>query len=884
MQGKEMRTVMRSVLTKGTGNLTNGSSVIQQGVTSALGRVADGSATTELAMIGVGLTLEGLRLGYESIEAHAQAGREAYDLFVQDYNTKTVSFFLPNNESGRNGRQRIFNEFIKLFQESDKGRNSPLFRYAGINYTENVEVSVPNTIMGSTKTIGTRYSLISMSALVFAGPGEYGRSGDPILDIALQGSDMFLQDRLPLGLAEIFSYKSNNPLDYGISGHLRPEILQRLDLVRFMMLVYANLLTNIQHPTDLSADTDMPLSAEEALELCAKVLVRINTILSPNPEHTQWDYLKKLYCKPMFDDFLRLVKREVEELQEGYQSKVLNQLDLNGLIAQSHGILQTSNAMWHRIFYLGKHHTKPLQLLYLIRSLSNALDDHPDFWQTFLSKKDSKNQPFWPVIAGLNQPYCTVFDLVGLFSSLVKNQKEQMLATMQELDIPRVICDTLHQLDQFFIQPLEADLLALKENAGHAFLMNLIAISTESRTPFLQEAIVPVAGRPTLQQQVATLNNAQIVGSHTPAFTWRFLDSLDESIKTGASRTLTKQRKKSLASQTVTELRLLLKAEYEFLDIVRSLGAFQDLLESNRNILLRKNVRNMLKKVLSSLSQREAKFTTTLQALVAQLNTHDKIDGQEKTADSNQRREYILEMVNDNKGLKYRLRFVKSEIERAITVLDSSEFSKKIEQELIGNVEAVAFTSHAEFTQEREQLFAALQLPGPHNSSQSFHETDSVVNSSVDHRDTTTMVLNTHPVLSEHESDDGVAIDQQNLPEGTQQGFVSTQNTVLPSPDSDLRLQLILQILRAISLFLLVTGLLMLVSLTFGAPYLPLIVSLNAQQLTIGTIGTIIGGGVSTVVGGAGLVLSYFFKPTVVPEVQNGSDHVEEMHRAVVAV
>ena len=814
-------------------------------------------------MIGVGLTLEGLRLGYESIEAHAQAGRDAYDLFVQDYNSRTVSFFLPNNESERSERQRFFHDFIQLFQDHDKGKNSKLFRYAGINYTDNVEVVTPNLI-GSTKTLGTRFSLISMSALVFAGPGEYGRSGDPILDIALQGSDMFLQDRLPLGLAEIFSYKSSNPTHHTLSGNLRPEILRRLDLVRFMMLVYANLLTNLEHPADLDADTDIPLSAQASIELCGTVLKRINTLLSPNPSHTQWLYLNRLYCKEMFVDFLRLVKREVEELQEGYQSKVLNQLNLSELIVQSHGILQTTNALWHRILYLDQPHTKPIQLLYTIRSLSNALDDHPDFWPTMMSKKDKKNNSFWPVISGLNQPYSTVFDLVGLYTSLSTDKKKQMLSTMQELEIPLVILKKLRELDEFFIEPLVTNLQTIDDNAGHAFLMNLIAISTESHPPFLQEAVVPVVGRPTLQQQVATLNNAQLAISNKPsAFTWGFLDSLNEPPKTSTTRTLpTKYQKKRLTSQTVNGLHALLKAEYEFLDIVRSVCALQDMLENNRNILLRKTVRTMLKKVLYSLSQRETKLTTTLQALVAQVSTNDKIDDQEKDADSNQRRQYIVEMVSDEKGLMFRLHFVKREIERAITVLDSSEFSKKIEQELIESVEAVAFASHAEFTQEREKLIVALQLPGSHNSSQSFHETDSVVSSSVGHVDTAMA-----PHTSAHQSDDGVAINQQNLPQETQQVVELRQSTVLPSADSNLRLQFILQILRAVSIFLLLTGLLMLISLTFGAPYLPLIASLNAQQLTIGTIGTI-GGGVSTVLGGAGVVLSYFFRPTAVPERQ----------------
>jgi hypothetical protein len=68
-----------------------------------------------------------------------------------------------------------------------------------------------------------------------------------------------------------------------------------------------------------------------------------------------------------------------------------------------------------------------------------------------------------------------------------------------------------------------------------------------------------------------------------------------------------------------------------------------------------------------------------------------------------------------------------------------------------------------------------------------------------------------------------------------------------------------LRILRLASAFLLIVGLLVLVSMTLGASYLPVVAALSPQQLTVGMAV----GGMSALVGGAGLGFSCFFKPAV---------------------
>ncbi|MEI6094016.1 MAG: hypothetical protein WCR08_00925 [Gammaproteobacteria bacterium] len=851
MEGSvETRTAVRAALTKGAGNMAL--EALGE-TTSVLESLSGSSASAVVATVAIGATVEALKLGYDSIVAHAQASQDAYSLFVQDYNAGTVSVFLPTDQSVRSTREKFFDTFIQLFQSRDGGRNSPLFRYAGIRYTESAEISIPSSIpmMGATKRQGTRYSLISMSALVFAGPYEYARSGDPLLDIALRGSDLFLRAKLSHSLAAIFNYGSPNIFasmtEHAVTtGQLSPKVLRHLDLVRFMMLAFANLLINLQHPGDLDAATNIPLHDEGAIALCGTVIDLINQILLPKKSDKKFAYLHEIYCKDEFLQFIRLVKREAEELQEGYQSKKLKQLNLVEVIAQSHGILQVLSRLWHQMLYLDKPMTEPTQLLYLVRSLSNALDDHPKFWNELAASYTQKKKGILPVIAGLNQPYTTVIDLIGLFASISKEQRTLMLSKIEKNKIAPAVWYALNQLGQIFIEPMTDALSIMQDNAADAFLMNLIAISIEGHPSFLQEAVVPVAGIPTLQQQFSVINNAQIETKELPVkFTWRLLDYLtgqSDSVVSISKSPIKKGKQKNLTVQTGARIKALLKAEYEFLDALRSISALQELLESNRNLLLRKNVRDMLRKVLSFLSIKEGALSHAIEKLIEQITTLDKIDDEEKDEISNQRRQFIVQMRAEKQGLMGRVQLVKREIESAIEILDSPAFVKALETEIREEVNAV-YASHEDFLIAKEQLIAELRLPVLR---QIAVPSSSAILSDGRQESISRIPLDTASSISQESAHDlhDVRLEDDNL-EAT--------------PNQALRLQFILRILRLASAFLLIVGLLVLVSMTLGASYLPVVAALSPQQLTVGMAV----GGMSALVGGAGLGFSCFFKPAV---------------------
>ncbi len=853
----DLRAGMRSALVKGSMNLSSGTSNAKDAALEALGGGIGSSPATVLATVAVAAGIEAIRLGYATIEAHKQVDKNAYDLFVRDYNTGTVSFFLPDNESDRTGSQRFFHNVMQLFQGGTHDNNSLLCRCAGIYYTDGASITLPG-ILSNTTIAGTYFSLISSANVVFAGgESDYARDEDPILDVARQGSDVSLLAQLPLTLATIYNHKPRNPLEYNVrTGNLASKAIRRLDLVRFWTIAFANLLITLQNPPELDD--------KAAIALCEQVKELIDTLLLANRDDRLFGYLQELYCAKVFTDFLSLTKREVEALQFGYKSKMFNQLSLSELVAQSRGILQEMNILWHRILYLDKVQTEPVQLLHLVRSLSLVLEDDPAFWDD-LSQIFNTAGCVMPRVAGLSQPYSSVIDLIVLIASVSTEDRADVLSAIPASHVD--IKEFLQQLDLHFMAPLAQELQTIPDNAAHAFLINLIALSTESRPPFLKEPQRNTQNlqRPSLQRQFSDLNDAQLSSNGRPAFGWSIWACFeDKPVMQTASRrvTPTKTPKKAkLRAETIADQGALLRAEYVFLDALRSLCALEKLLDSNRNLLLHADVRKRLRKVLVFLGSKEDQLKLHIQKLYNDVNTTDKIDHREKDENANKRRQHMLHALSDSSKLVMRSNAVRDEINNVIRVLDSPEFSTRVRQELAEDVADIMYASHTDYQEDMERLLVELQVmpqmivpppivlttaPNPPSiSSQNPSSQSTRVEDSLNHSVT--------PIASSSEL----------VQEPAQRSVTNTGDL-----DANLRLQWIWQIVRAVSAFLLVAGVLTLLALTFGASSLSFVAALTANQVVTGMVM----GGLSTVAGAAGLAASYyFFRPAAA---ESSSDRV----------
>lgn len=835
MQG---RALVRAVLAKSAGDVTNGTQAATSMISNALTNAVTGSPSAAVAGIAVAAAIEAAQLGYASITAYTESSHNAYELFLQDHATGTATFFLPENESDRSGSQRFFYNFIQLIQGSENASDSLLYRYAGISVIKNVDVTRSSGIFGTKKIKGTRYAIISMAKSAFAGPYEDADTGDELLDIALHGSDIFLQDRVPTSLDEVFNY---TPTGTGFitqhawtTGHLTPEVLSRLNLVRFMIIVFANLLVQAQHPADLNAATDIPLNGLDTIAFCKDINSRINTLLLQSRDK-KYEYLGKMICKDSFEAFIRLVKREVEELQEGHESKILNQLNLKELIAQSRGVLQVLNGLWHTILYLNRPSSSSVKLRYLVRSLSNYLDDalsaDPKFWTKISQIEQRKKKKVTHTIPGLNTPLNTVIDLIGLVASLPLDQQNPFLSTMEEQGIPGKICQILKQLIENFIQPLSSELTKSKSNAAQAFLMNLISLSIESHPAFLQEAVIKIPGKLQIQQQISVINSAY-ANAQPPVFSWHILHCFGEDSKPKNSTPSKSQAKRQLTTETIQHFLALLRAQYQFLLALRGVKELQDVLDANKNMLLNPNVRIMLKKSLSILQTQANTLDHTLRKLMTHVSTTDKIDDQEKDEHANWRISYIQAIDSGKQGLSQRMDVVRDEFIRTTGIVDSPDFLKRLEQHLLDDIDEAVLTSQGNI-EARALLHAAL----PSHLGPTIESGSSVSKER--------QSAEAQPFLSEP--------SQSNI------SVASTEDTSEPlqTSNSSLRLQLVLQILRWTSAFLFITGLVMGLMLTLGAPYFLTVLGLTAEQLMVGTVVST----TSSVIGGIGLVaVSFFFK------------------------
>lgn len=827
---------VRAALTHSVKDLTGGAEVVTTaltGIGEQLGGLAAhpalNSTTAAAAALAVAGTAMALKAGYAAMTAHQDASNNAYNLFHEDYRSGSVSFFLPKEPSDRTtNAHHLFASILDFLQDENTGRQSDIFRRAGIHYIDNVQGFVPVKMAGltvSNKLVrGTQYALISAGALPLIADYEYARGDDPLLDRARHGSAISIRARLPIILDRIYHYSTEDLLEYdALTGHLNQSAIRHLDLVRFIVIAFTNIVINAEHPPDLSNDSDMPLNAKDAMALCDHIKEVLDKFLVPTKNSKIFASLQKLYFYEDIMAYLRMLRREVQELQEGYQSQLLNQLNLTDLIAQSQSTLQSLNATWHQVLFLEeegkKLFTSNENLLHLVRRLSNALDDQEDFWTSFGTFVNKQKWKF-PEITGINKQLSTVVDLIGVFATLSVTERETLLKSLTKKY--NEIHAVLHELNQYFILPFADRLAGAGKNPTQAYLLSLITMSIESHPPLLQETLLDT-GNPSLEQQFARITHAQIDADTVSDVGWTVFDVL-------GFKKETKLRITDPSSKTG-----VIQIQSEFIEALRIVCSVRDLLNDNKNLLLLPETQSMLKRALKTLSDTHKKLMDKIRDLYAYVNQHDH----EGTLA--ERKQYIAHMLSEKKGLEHFAVAIKEQIDATMAVLDAPRFTQNVRQDIVTNL-ATIYYSHAEFECEKERLLSAafvkptVRIQPPRYASMRDHE---VLVSTIDVGIQTAPL---EPVATKS--------DVSSTTQSPRTFAVSTQRSAF-------RLQLICRILGGVSAFLLVAGVLAGLALTLGAPYITIIAALTAQQ----TASAVVVAAGSAVIGGAGLVLSYLFKP-----------------------
>ncbi|MCR9192447.1 MAG: hypothetical protein NXI01_07275 [Gammaproteobacteria bacterium] len=833
----EVRGKFRHIVTSGATQLAKGAVTTKEGFEDALGAVKSmpslNSAGVALAGIAVVGTAIALKKGFDALQKHLQGNRDVRALFESDYEDHTASFFLPDVIDERDSTEKLFALFIDLLQGSS-GRESTFVKYAGLRFTDNATQET-HKIWGLKEECGTQVSLIDMSELPFAAAYDYAQGEDGLLNRARHGTDIFLQAKPNIFFKQLRYFAEESRKNQFLMGRFPNQTTNTLNLLRSMVMACKNILLNLQHPPDLSENDHTTVNDQEAIALCGAfeeildhILIPLDQFVNPPDQaliadqpDEMYDLLKEIYYPKEFLSTLRSLRREVQELKEGYESKWMHTLNLGSLVAESQGILRDLSSSVISMMYLESPNTNNNHLLFLLRELSNQLDDVPGFFEKDALLDAFKDKRL-PIISGLNAQYSTVIDLVGLFAAGGKKRRDKFIKAVRQI-YPEMAL-SLTTLATHFLVPFDNLLHLEKKDASSAFFLRLIAFLVESHPPFIQETLRP-NDNPSLRVQFAGLNAGLNLEGASQALTWCILDADDLGLK----------------AETVNRFRQLLSAAYDFMDVLRIVDSLQGLLGSNKNLLLNQKVRAIVADATKALETKRVALLHSISALnqYADRDDHDSIAV---------RKQHLVHIITQENGLGLRFEALQDVILQAQNVLNAPGFAQGLVQDLSDQVETV-FTSHAAYDASGRKyierlLFSALREP------------EILALPDVRPAAPPPVIVVRPSVavsLSSEVSEGGSEFDIMDVPPS------ATNLAVESAGNYAFKLNLLFTTIQAVSAFLLIMGALVLLSLTSGAAYVPIVASLTGSQIAMGTIVS----GATAMAGGVGLALSSMFKPGV---------------------
>lgn len=828
------------------------------------------ASTVGIAAAGIVLTGSAVVAGYEAIESYKTNAIKSIDQFHTDVANNTVTVFIP--KSGLSSGDTFMLEFIKAIQ-GGKGTKGYLFQYSGIR----LDAQKRNNIDG------TYYSIISMASLPLgAGFGHY-QGDDRCLDKARQGSDFYLGSELPFFLDRV-----NNYPNYGFFNkqefNFKPDhTTRRLNRTRFVLMVLGNILLMLQHPPNVKDDdgADVIISDELAIAMCAQLDRMLDSIvLGREP----FAYIDRLYpypkeglhteisSPPYVRDFLNSFRQEVFALKKGYQSKLIHHLNLGELTGQIRGLLQTINSTVGHLLYLDSKQAHNNHLAYLINDLSRVMTAYPT-WQQGLKKYYSGKRSY-PKVSGLNKFPTTVIDVVGLFA--LSTDRAGIISALIESKNTNV-ADRLQRINEFFLLPLEPLLDPVGRQGGknmkksqsgetrasfdaaHVFFMNFLALIIESFPSFIQESFDSTAGVTSIQDQITAINDNHFVSEASPLFSWNILNNLElSSAKELESKSVSGVKE---TPRTLERFKAMLRAHYELLTALRILEPLEQLLSKNEFLLLNRQVQLILIKALETLKSKQEKLKNKVEVLS---NTVE-----EDTQSNPKRKYYLAHILEVDNGFSYWSGALSDSIEQTLKLLTSSHFTQDEERELHSAIDSVAteaakiYGVHQDFVEDHEKII-------------------SMVQNALQGGSRLVMAQASANILS-------AAMDDSVIESSDEQGLHSSAtlplNTVSVGTSTIeslpvtavFQMKMMCMILAAVSAFMIVAGLILLLSMTFGVGYLSLMSVMTAHHVPLLSMM----GGYSIAAGSAGLGVSYmgslFFTSQQTPIEENGNQMLQEL-------
>lgn len=406
-----------------------------------------------LQSMAISAAIQGIQLSFQAIQAQLDNLNDKRLSFDKEREAGIATFEIPTNkeESDFSKQERVIRAFMQIAE-----RNPFFSSYLGI------KKSVSNEL-GKMEF----YSVLPYYKMSQALLQPEGSSKE--IDRQRIAISLFFKSPLPDAIADIDTEFQTEIkfFEFFKSAFKKENYLKDLRAPRFIMMSLANLLWNLQHPTD--PVTGYPLSVERNIELCRAVGLFLNRLLN----HTEKTCIKELSnSSNNLLSFVRKVERHVRSLRKGFIDERLHELNINDLTNSAHHCLRIMDKSIFELIYTRKN---PLnkqeqpdskaaeELAYTVDDIGKLLTETPEFINYFRPLAN-KTIPF------VNTPPQTIMDALILFVHSTSNEKDKLYEELgrKKSDEITDFIETLYKFDNKFVRPLK-EITKKELNVGLVF-------------------------------------------------------------------------------------------------------------------------------------------------------------------------------------------------------------------------------------------------------------------------------------------------------------------------------------------------------------------------------------------------------------------------------
>ncbi|MDP3705920.1 MAG: hypothetical protein Q8R24_08440 [Legionellaceae bacterium] len=734
------------------------------------------------------------------------------------------TYFIAKAHEKRTGSDHYLNAFVTDLQKpKNKEISELLFLYSGIHKKD----------IDHEKSKGIGYFVMSTFAFPMGAFIEKVEEDGDTIDEACQSLNSFLKSDV-VNLLTMVTKGLNNDLLTKLELFIQAQkSLKQINAVRFLVISLGNIVLNLMRPMD--PKTNMPVSLEDSVVLCALFRQILGDMLSEVKTNDFTINRTALRCNKRFNGFLKTLDDRVLVLQGAYEASLKHQLNLNDITNSAHALVQNIVRSILPLINLNQQSSAPEHLISKMIGLNCLIDGHPDLVME-LVKQLNRDKKLSLTTMPINHPPVTVIDALAAFGSMNASVRRAALKHFKQNTVwSEQFVVELRDFDKHFILPIENRVATSgffsylfshtsAFNASTSYLICSIALVLETFNVNLTTN--PLHSGMNVNKQVRLINK-QILSEH-PIFTWElFKSSL------------------GLKQETLNLLMSVMLAQYKMLPTMKQADWMATLVRLNQSYLFRSNFQPFLATRLRDLNAKQKSLVQEVDALVFAAG-NDKLSSRDELL-------VLCNMKNDDSQTSLSVPEISASVDahvnKTVNIIEKSVFDDEAEQTELFLIQAIKAVDNPNFFASQDEF------DGFYRNLESGLKPDNVVGSL---SSITTAVSDASACPS--------------LP--YEIGEKPSQDIPLPldeTPSYSYQFQAFLAILTGISIGLMIIGTLVMLSMTLGVHYIPIMAAIQASTTSV----VMISGFMSAAAGGIGLATSYYFTPKFFKTAPNAQKAME---------